>query len=146
MTISLAFLAPDLVRAAVEGRLPRGIDIERLRDTPAEWSRQFEALGLNRSNNDDLACTEVPLPAANPGLLLSLSYVRKEQKFPRLGRKRDHLPARNYQTALAHVIGDKAEQAYRRSDALDKRRKLMKAWAAYCEPKTSGNVVQIRVR
>jgi hypothetical protein len=47
MTISLAFLAPDLVRAAVEGRLPRGINIERLRDAPAEWSRQFEALGLN---------------------------------------------------------------------------------------------------
>jgi site-specific DNA recombinase len=47
MTISLAFLAPDLVRAAVEGRLPRGIGVERLRDAPSEWSRQFEALGLN---------------------------------------------------------------------------------------------------
>jgi hypothetical protein len=46
MTISLAFLAPDLVRAAVEGRLPRGIGVERLRDAPAEWSQQFEALGL----------------------------------------------------------------------------------------------------
>jgi hypothetical protein len=46
MTISLAFLAPDLVRAAVEGRLPRGIGVERLRDAPAEWNRQFEALGL----------------------------------------------------------------------------------------------------
>jgi hypothetical protein len=30
-------------------------------------------------------------------------------------------------TALAHVIGDKAEQAYRRSDALEKRRKLIDA-------------------
>ena len=47
MTISLAFLAPTLVKAAVEGRLPRGIGIERLRDPPTEWSRQFEALGLN---------------------------------------------------------------------------------------------------
>jgi site-specific DNA recombinase len=47
MTISLAFLAPKLVKAAVEGRLPRGIGIERLRDPPTEWSRQFEALGLN---------------------------------------------------------------------------------------------------
>jgi site-specific DNA recombinase len=46
MTISLAFLAPDLVKAAVEGRLPRGIGVERLRDPPAEWSRQFDALGL----------------------------------------------------------------------------------------------------
>jgi site-specific DNA recombinase len=47
MTISLAFLAPNLVKAAVEGRLPRGIGIERLRDPPTEWSRQFEALGLH---------------------------------------------------------------------------------------------------
>ena len=47
MTISLAFLAPDLVKAAVEGRLPRGIGVERLRDAPAEWSGQFELLGLN---------------------------------------------------------------------------------------------------
>jgi site-specific DNA recombinase len=47
MTISLAFLAPNLVKAAVEGRLPRGIGVERLRDAPAEWSRQFETLGLN---------------------------------------------------------------------------------------------------
>jgi site-specific DNA recombinase len=46
MTISLAFLAPNLVKAAVEGRLPRGIGVERLRDPPTEWSRQFEALGL----------------------------------------------------------------------------------------------------
>jgi site-specific DNA recombinase len=36
MTISLAFLGPNLVRAAIEGRLPRGIGVERLRDAPNE--------------------------------------------------------------------------------------------------------------
>jgi site-specific DNA recombinase len=46
MTISLAFLAPELVKAAVEGRLPRGIGVARLRDAPAEWSRQYRMLGL----------------------------------------------------------------------------------------------------
>src|SRR5438445_13541134 len=46
MTISLAFLAPDLVKAAVEGRLPHGIGVARLRDAPAEWSRQYAMLGL----------------------------------------------------------------------------------------------------
>lgn len=30
--------------------------------------------------------------------------------------------------ALAHLVGDKAEQAYRRSSALAKRRMLMEAW------------------
>jgi hypothetical protein len=46
MTISLAFLAPNLVQAAVEGRLPRGVGIANLRDAPAEWSLQYARLGL----------------------------------------------------------------------------------------------------
>jgi hypothetical protein len=46
MILSLAFLAPNLVRAAIEGRLPRGIGVTRLRDAPAEWSRQHTMLGL----------------------------------------------------------------------------------------------------
>jgi DNA invertase Pin-like site-specific DNA recombinase len=46
MTISMAFIAPGLVKAAVEGRLPRGIGVAALRDAPAEWSLQFERLGL----------------------------------------------------------------------------------------------------
>ena len=55
-----------------------------------------------------------------------------------------NFPREIVETALAHVIGDKAEQAYRRSDALEKRRKLMEAWASYCEPKARGNVVSLR--
>ena len=47
------------------------------------------------------------------------------------------------EAALAHVIGDKAEQAYRRGDALEKRRALMEAWASYCEPR-GDNVVNFR--
>jgi integrase len=45
-----------------------------------------------------------------------------------------HFPRELAEHALAHVIGDKAEQAYRRSDALEKRRALMNEWAAYCAP------------
>jgi integrase len=37
------------------------------------------------------------------------------------------------EAALAHVVGNKAEAAYRRADALTKRRKLMEAWAAFCQ-------------
>ena len=47
MTISLAFLAPGLVKAAIEGRLPRGMDVVRLCDLPPEWSRQHQLLGLD---------------------------------------------------------------------------------------------------
>jgi site-specific DNA recombinase len=47
MTISLAFLAPDLVKAAIEGWLPHGLGVARLCDMPTEWSRQYEMLGLH---------------------------------------------------------------------------------------------------
>jgi site-specific DNA recombinase len=46
MTISLAFLAPELVKAAIDGRLPHGMGIRRLRDLPSEWGRQRKVLGL----------------------------------------------------------------------------------------------------
>ena len=37
------------------------------------------------------------------------------------------------EAALAHVVGDATERAYRRGDALEKRRELMTAWAAHCQ-------------
>jgi DNA invertase Pin-like site-specific DNA recombinase len=44
--ISLASLDPNLVKAAINGRLPRGIGVTRLGDAPLEWSRQWHMLGL----------------------------------------------------------------------------------------------------
>jgi site-specific DNA recombinase len=46
MTLSLAFLAPQIVKAAVEGRLPRGFGLKRLVDLPMAWSDQWRTLGL----------------------------------------------------------------------------------------------------
>jgi integrase len=46
--------------------------------------------------------------------------------------ERTSYPNHIVEMALAHVIGDKVEAAYRRGDLFDKRRKLMEAWAAYC--------------
>ena len=49
------------------------------------------------------------------------------------------------EAALAHVAGDETERAYRRSDAIASRRKLMRAWGAFCEPAAEPNVVQTRI-
>ncbi len=38
------------------------------------------------------------------------------------------------EAALAHIIGNSVEQAYRRGDALEKRRSIMNAWATFTEP------------
>jgi integrase len=48
------------------------------------------------------------------------------------------------EAALAHVIENKAEAAYRRGDLFDKRRKLMDAWAAYCGTSSVGKVLAFR--
>ena len=47
---------------------------------------------------------------------------------------RDCTRFENYvsEATLAHASGDKIEAAYARSAVLDKRRKLMDAWAAFC--------------
>jgi len=46
------------------------------------------------------------------------------------------------EVALAHAIPNKVEAAYRRTDFLEKRRKLMDAWAAYCSGNDS-NLVRV---
>jgi integrase len=52
---------------------------------------------------------------------------------------RDQTRFENYvsEAALAHASGDKIEAAYARSDVLEKRRKLMNAWAVYCSRRAS---------
>lgn len=46
MLLSLAFLAPGLVKAIAENRMPRGIGLTRMTDLPSEWPLQWRALGL----------------------------------------------------------------------------------------------------
>ena len=36
------------------------------------------------------------------------------------------------EASLAHTIGGKVEQAYRRGDMFEKRRRLMQQWATFC--------------
>jgi integrase len=45
--------------------------------------------------------------------------------------ERTHFPREVAQAALAHLVGDVVERAYRRGDALEKRRKLMDAWVGF---------------
>lgn len=57
-----------------------------------------------------------------------------------------NFPREVAEMALAHVVGDEAELAYRRSDLLRKRQALMEAWASYCTStpaQVSGNVMLI---
>jgi integrase len=51
------------------------------------------------------------------------------------------------EVALAHTVGDETERAYQRGDLLDKRRRLMDQWSAFCRSKPrskSSNVLPLR--
>jgi hypothetical protein len=76
MTLSLAFLAPEIVKAAVEGRLPRGFGLKRLVDLPMAWPDCQEELAqhVGRSRavgnpkfgvGDSFPCS--PAKARRPG-------------------------------------------------------------------------------
>jgi integrase len=56
-----------------------------------------------------------------------------------------HYPRELAEAALAHRTGDATEAAYRRSDALKRRRALMEAWAKHCDAEAGGNVAQLRL-
>jgi integrase len=65
--------------------------------------------------------------------------------FKTWASERTNYPRELIEAALAHVIGDAAEQAYARGDMLAKRRRLMEDWAAYCDRVArAGAVVPIR--
>jgi hypothetical protein len=46
--------------------------------------------------------------------------------------ERTNFPREVAEAALAHVVGDRTEAAYRGGDLFEKRRRLMDAWAAHC--------------
>ena len=59
-------------------------------------------------------------------------------------------PREIIEAALAHVVGDKSEQAYQRSDVVEKRRQLMEAWSTFVSTpsraKTGNNVTHTQRR
>jgi integrase len=55
--------------------------------------------------------------------------------------ERTNFPGEVAEAALAHVVGDKVEAAYRRGDLFEKRRRLMDAWAQFAMTAPSDAVV-----
>ena len=91
-------------------------------------------------------------PLSNMAMLQLLRGIRSgltvhgfRSTFRDWAGDRTNFPREVIEHALAHRIKDKAEASYRRSSALEKRRRLMEAWAGYCSvPFVSGRVVSLR--
>jgi integrase len=92
-------------------------------------------------------------PLSNMALLMTLRRMDRSDltahgfrsTFRDWCAERSTFPAEVAEIALAHVIGDKVEAAYRRGDLFEKRRQLAEAWASFCSrPAGGGRVVPIR--
>jgi len=75
------------------------------------------------------------------GVHLNLTAHGFRSTFSDWAAERTGYPREVVEMALAHAIGNKAEAACRRGDLFEKRRKLMEAWANFCEAPPAGEVV-----
>jgi integrase len=86
---------------------------------------------------------KMALASTTPGKLAVVHGMRSS--FRDWAAECTNFPRELAETALAHVVGDKTEKAYQRGDLLERRRKLMNAWSAFCySPPRKGEVVPIR--
>jgi integrase len=93
-------------------------------------------------------------PLSNMAMLKLLERMRRSDltvhgfrsTFRDWAAERTNFPNEVVEMALAHVVENKAEAAYRRGDLFDKRRRLMEAWAEFCAIGCAGDVVPLRSR
>ncbi|MGA8653668.1 MAG: integrase arm-type DNA-binding domain-containing protein [Xanthobacteraceae bacterium] len=84
-------------------------------------------------------------PLSNMSMLMMLRRIGREEltvhgfrsTFRDWAAEQTNFPREVAEAALAHVIADRTEAAYRRGDLFEKRRSLMAAWAAYCQMESS---------
>jgi integrase len=80
-------------------------------------------------------------PLSNGALLALLKRMKRtdltahgfRSTFRDWAAEQTNYPREVAEMALSHAISDKVEAAYRRGDLLDKRRRLMEAWATFAE-------------
>jgi integrase len=93
-------------------------------------------------------------PLSNMSMLMMLRRMGREDltvhgfrsTFRDWAAEQTNFPREVAEAALAHVIADRTEAAYRRGDLFEKRRSLMAAWAAYCqlEASVSSAIIQMK--
>jgi integrase len=91
-------------------------------------------------------------PLSNMAMLALLGRMKRDDltvhgfrsSFRDWAAEVTNFPREVAEGALAHVLSDKTEAAYRRGDLFDKRRKLMQAWADWCDKVVPASVTPIK--
>lgn len=121
----------------LKGALDVRQDDHRVPLSPAAWNILE---GLHQENDFLFPGAVEKKPLSNMAMLNLLKSTHADltvhgfrSTFRDWAAEETDYPNHVVEMALAHEIGDEVEAAYRRGDLLDKRRKLMEDWAAFCE-------------
>lgn len=116
-----------------------------------QMARQSSTLGADRYVFPGRRMKGQHRPLSNLAMLMRLRRLRPgftvhgfRSTFRDWAAEETHYPRDVAETALAHVVSDKTEAAYKRTDLLEKRRALMADWASYLTSKPADNVVPIK--
>lgn len=151
LTAKVWIVPADRMKAGREHRLP-------LSDPVLAVLKAVRPLALMTDGKPDPAAPVFPgprraLPMSNMTMLMLLRRMKRDDltahgfrsTFSDWAAERTAYPREVVEMALAHAVGNKVEAAYRRGDLFEKRRKLMEAWAEFCEAPTGlGNVVLLQ--
>jgi integrase len=130
------------MKAAKEHRVPLSDRaVELLKSLPREAGNPHVFIGGRKG-----------APLSNMAMLELMKGLRPgyvphgfRSTFRDWAAERTNYPNHIVEKALAHVVADKVEAAYRRGDLFEKRRRLMNEWARYCaSPKRPGDVVPLQ--
>jgi integrase len=136
-------IPPDRMKAGREHRVPlsdRAIEI--LQAIPREAKNPFVFIGPRRGGLSNMAMAAV-LKRMNRDDITVHGF---RSTFRDWAAERTNYQNQIVEMALAHVVGNKVEAAYRRGDLFNKRRRLMAEWAKFCATQpvqTRDNVIAL---
>jgi integrase len=146
LTIARETMTVEATWAEVHGDL-WALEAERMKKRPFRQPLSTGALSvLNAVRPAHPRSNQLLFPSPKVGRVLSNSAMDKvladlgadatphgmRSSFRDWAGDETEFARETIEECMAHLVGDETERAYRRSDALKKRRAVLEAWSAYC--------------
>lgn len=144
LTTKLWTVPANRIKGGKEHRVPLSDrSIALLRALPTEQGNPFIFIGPRKAGLSNMAMSSVLGRMGREGITVH----GFRSSFRDWAAECKSYPNFVVEMALAHVVGDKVEAAYRRGDLLDKRKRLMSEWARYCStPSVKADKVVVPMR
>lgn len=124
-------------KAARQHRIPLSSQaLEILTELRPFVKGEFVFPSLHRSATQDAPMSNMAMDAVLRRLNRDVTVHGFRSSFRDWASETTEFSSEVCEAALAHIVGDKTERAYRRGDLFDKRRALMNQWGDFCHSKS----------